>query len=157
MSYPSSIRCRDSSPRPLECESPPITTRPGLPVYSLLEAVVHKKTYWYNSLAMVIKDLLFIISRGNKCHLILGFVLFGSCDLVGNTSNQVRPNFNDLHMAIACKLPASVILYCWLCSNLICFCNKMFELHTFWLPMPNLQWLIFKWQSVHFNLKAFRQ
>ena len=28
---PSSIRCRDSNPRPLECESPPITTRPGLP------------------------------------------------------------------------------------------------------------------------------
>ena len=31
MSCPSSIRCRDSNPRPLECESPPITTRPGLP------------------------------------------------------------------------------------------------------------------------------
>ena len=28
---PSSIRCRDSNPRPLECESLPITTRPGLP------------------------------------------------------------------------------------------------------------------------------
>ena len=28
---PSSIRCRDSNPRPLEHESPPITTRPGLP------------------------------------------------------------------------------------------------------------------------------
>ena len=28
---PSSIQCRDSNPRPLECESPPKTTRPGLP------------------------------------------------------------------------------------------------------------------------------
>ena len=28
---PSSIRHRDSNPRPSECESPPITTRPGLP------------------------------------------------------------------------------------------------------------------------------
>ena len=28
---PSSIRYRDSNPRPLEVESPPITTRPGLP------------------------------------------------------------------------------------------------------------------------------
>ena len=27
----SSIRCRDSNPRPSEHESPPITTRPGLP------------------------------------------------------------------------------------------------------------------------------
>ena len=31
MSCPSSIRRRDSNPRPLERESPPITTRPGLP------------------------------------------------------------------------------------------------------------------------------
>ena len=28
---PSSIRCQDSNPRPLERESPPIITRPGLP------------------------------------------------------------------------------------------------------------------------------
>ena len=28
---PSSIRCRDLNPRPLEHESPNITTRPGLP------------------------------------------------------------------------------------------------------------------------------
>ena len=28
---PSSIRCRDLNPQPLERESPPITTRPGLP------------------------------------------------------------------------------------------------------------------------------
>ena len=28
---PSSIQCRDSNSRPLEQESPPITTRPGLP------------------------------------------------------------------------------------------------------------------------------
>ena len=31
MSCPSSIRRRKSNPRPLECESPPMTTRPGLP------------------------------------------------------------------------------------------------------------------------------
>ena len=31
---PSSIRCRESNPRPLERESFPITTRPGLPPYS---------------------------------------------------------------------------------------------------------------------------
>ena len=38
MSNPSSIRCRDSNPRPLERETLPITTRPGLPpkVQSLL-------------------------------------------------------------------------------------------------------------------------
>ena len=30
MSCPSSIRRRDSNPRPLDCEPPPITTRPGL-------------------------------------------------------------------------------------------------------------------------------
>ena len=28
--YPSSIRCWDLNPQPLEHESPPITTRPGL-------------------------------------------------------------------------------------------------------------------------------
>ena len=27
----SSIQCQDLNPRPSECESPPITTRPGLP------------------------------------------------------------------------------------------------------------------------------
>ena len=31
MSCPSSIRHQDSNPQSLECESPPITTRPGLP------------------------------------------------------------------------------------------------------------------------------
>ena len=31
MSCPSSIRRRDSNPRPLDREPPPITTRPGLP------------------------------------------------------------------------------------------------------------------------------
>ena len=31
MSIPSSIWCRDSNPRALDHESPPITTRPGLP------------------------------------------------------------------------------------------------------------------------------
>ena len=31
MLCPSSIRCRDTNPRPLEHESPLITTRPGLP------------------------------------------------------------------------------------------------------------------------------
>ena len=31
MLRPSSLRCRDSNPRPLEHESPPKSTRPGLP------------------------------------------------------------------------------------------------------------------------------
>ena len=31
MLCPSSLRCMDSNPRPSEHESPPITTRPGLP------------------------------------------------------------------------------------------------------------------------------
>ena len=30
---PSSIQCQDSNSQPLEHESPPITTRPGLPPY----------------------------------------------------------------------------------------------------------------------------
>ena len=29
--YPSSLRCQDSNPQPSDHESPPITTRPGLP------------------------------------------------------------------------------------------------------------------------------
>ena len=33
---PSSIRCRDSNPRPSECESLPITTRPGLPPNNII-------------------------------------------------------------------------------------------------------------------------
>ena len=33
MSCPSWFRCRDSNPRPKERESPPITTRPGLPLH----------------------------------------------------------------------------------------------------------------------------
>ena len=34
---PSSIQCPDSNPRPLDCESLPITTRPGLPPNSSLK------------------------------------------------------------------------------------------------------------------------
>ena len=39
---PSSIRCRDSNPRPLERESPPITTRPGLPPYLIFCFYAHR-------------------------------------------------------------------------------------------------------------------
>ena len=44
---PYSIWCRDSNSRPLEHESPPITTRPGLPPYlpSLLNGFVVQSTY----------------------------------------------------------------------------------------------------------------
>ena len=35
MSCPSSISCQDSNPRPLEHQSSPITTRPGLPPSSV--------------------------------------------------------------------------------------------------------------------------
>ena len=38
---PSSTRCRDSNPRPLDREPLPITTRPGLPPYAFLE--LHKE------------------------------------------------------------------------------------------------------------------
>jgi len=34
---PSSIRCRDSNPQPSEHKSPPITTRPGLPHWRMLQ------------------------------------------------------------------------------------------------------------------------
>ena len=34
---PSSIRCRDSNPRPMERESIPITTRPGLPPHEVMK------------------------------------------------------------------------------------------------------------------------
>ena len=36
---PSSIRCRDSNPRPLERESLPFTTRPGLPLEILINSL----------------------------------------------------------------------------------------------------------------------
>ena len=36
MAHPSSIWCRDSNSRPLDNDSPPITTRPGLPPYQLV-------------------------------------------------------------------------------------------------------------------------
>ena len=41
---PSSIRCKDSNPQSLEPESPPITTRPGLPPKPRYLFVVHIKT-----------------------------------------------------------------------------------------------------------------
>ena len=36
----SSIRCWDSNSQPSECESPPLTTRPGLPSYEVLHKVI---------------------------------------------------------------------------------------------------------------------
>ena len=42
MSFPSSIRRRDSNPRPLEHESTPITTRPGLPL-NCLDFVIYRR------------------------------------------------------------------------------------------------------------------
>ena len=44
---PSRIWCRDSNLRPLEHESPPITTRPGLPPFHNLML-----PYWYNNSRM---------------------------------------------------------------------------------------------------------
>ena len=38
----SSIWCQDSNPRPLECESPPITTRPGLPPNGIVLLPMHR-------------------------------------------------------------------------------------------------------------------
>ena len=44
--FPSSIRCRDSNPQPLGRESPPITTRPGLP--RIVCTTISKLNYWPN-------------------------------------------------------------------------------------------------------------
>ena len=41
MLCPSSLRRSDSNPRPSEDESPPITTRPGLPLVSLEATAQH--------------------------------------------------------------------------------------------------------------------
>ena len=38
--YPASIRCRESNPQPLEHESPPMTTRTGLPKHFYLESKI---------------------------------------------------------------------------------------------------------------------
>ena len=38
--YPSSIQCWDLNPQPLEHESPPITTRPGLPSLRKIRSTV---------------------------------------------------------------------------------------------------------------------
>ena len=43
---PSSIRCRDSNPRPSERESLPITTRPGLPPIRKIVCTLIKKSSW---------------------------------------------------------------------------------------------------------------
>ena len=51
--FPSSIRCRDSNSRPLEHESPPITTRPGLKP---------------NNNSIVKKQVLPMIKVKHKCH-----------------------------------------------------------------------------------------
>ena len=46
--FPSSIQCRDSNSRPLEHESPPITTRPVLPpMCNLLPITKAKKSFSY--------------------------------------------------------------------------------------------------------------
>ena len=43
---PSSIRCRDSNPRPLKRESLPFTTRPGLPPWAQTVMQLRKKESW---------------------------------------------------------------------------------------------------------------
>ena len=60
---PSSIRCRDSNPRPLEHESPPISTRPGLP--SKVFLAEHLVQFFYNVIRAfsVTHKLLFKISK----------------------------------------------------------------------------------------------
>ena len=48
MSCPSSIRHWDSNPRPSERESPPITTRPGLPPYLwLVKLRCRRRRQWW--------------------------------------------------------------------------------------------------------------
>ena len=46
---PSSIQCPDSNPRPLDCESLPITTRPGLPPNSSLKCYPPPMLIWLSS------------------------------------------------------------------------------------------------------------
>ena len=48
---PSSIRCWDSNLQPLEHESPPITTRPGLPPYGavFVAQLVEQLHLWFKS------------------------------------------------------------------------------------------------------------
>ena len=62
---PSSILCRDSNSRPLEHESPPITTRPGLPPYDLFlcfyilklyQLGVDRQTLWSNEEIALVRD-----------------------------------------------------------------------------------------------------
>ena len=68
MSCPSSIRRRESNPRPLECESPPMTTRPGLPPMRRHMCCRAKKTYqcpFANSWRGPIIKLILILSPGN--------------------------------------------------------------------------------------------
>ena len=58
---PSSIRCRDLNPRPLEHESLPITTRPGLPPMDLkcyLMCWVHMKHVQFKNNGMLTFSIL---------------------------------------------------------------------------------------------------
>ena len=43
---PSSIQCRDTNPRPLKREYPPITTRPGLPPKPMELFTQIKRSHW---------------------------------------------------------------------------------------------------------------
>ena len=55
MSCPSSIRRRDSNPRPLQRESPPITTRPELPpLHSFFDKSCITAAPWYHELGMAL-------------------------------------------------------------------------------------------------------
>ena len=64
--YPSSMRCWDSNPRPLEHESPSITTRPGLPPQ--IQLLKYNIMMWY-----VLLTLPIVCSRAMK---ISAFALF---------------------------------------------------------------------------------
>ena len=81
MSSPSSIRCRDSNPRPLDRESPPITTRPGLPPLRYL----FKYIGFGVCLEMGLKQL-------NACS--IDFISLGS----GSISTNNYPNSSCLYI-----------------------------------------------------------
>ena len=49
---PSSIRCRDSNPRPLKREAFPITTRPGLPPFRRVGSKILQLTYFLKKLGI---------------------------------------------------------------------------------------------------------
>ena len=85
----SSIRCRDSNQRPLEHESPPLTTRPGLP--PPLSVFISKLSYQSNQFSVT-------PSTTNQFNQSFGrstTVPLKSSLIVCTTSQQISENFGQ--------------------------------------------------------------